>query len=672
MSRHAEQPVTSRPVRRAGRIAAVLCLMLPAAAAAQGVDYGALEALFDEPATTSATGKPQRASDVPVDMEIITAEQIRRSGAHDIPAVLARYTSLDVHQYNAHDFSVGVRGFTTPQVPRMLVLVNGRQVYLDHYAYTSWDSVPVQLSEIRQIEVVKGPNSALFGFNAASGVINIITFDAARDRMSTGILRAGTGRYREASGMTSAPIGDGGGIRVSAGLRGEDAWRRGFTDFEVQELDARRGPTRAQAAAEGVFRLAPGLRGSVDASYSRAIGGDMLDYGQFWREDKRIWSLRGRMLADTAFGFVEAQVYHNALKATYAATLHPTDSALTVADLSSTVKLSAAHTVRPLLQLRQASMSVIPGTEIRYRVLGLGGMWDWKLAEPLELTTSLRYDHLWLGAKGYDDPAYPYGDRDYDRSFGEPSWNIGLVWRATPWDTVRLSGGRGISLPSLSDYGWRDSYPAFGYQDTGTPTLAPTVVESAEAGYTRRVDSIDGRLGLSAFAQRYRGFSSGLSTVTFAPPLVPLDTYTPYNLGTAHIVGLEASAEGRTAGGLSLGAKYRLSAVSSELAPSSLDPKRASPRHLVSVRAGWANGPLELDLFGRYSTLVRGYRVNGVDEATLVEVKDYASLAVRAGYRLTETLTVALEGENMLHGRQQQGIGAQAARRIYLSLRADF
>jgi iron complex outermembrane receptor protein len=605
-------------------------------------------------------------------MDIVTAEQIRRSGAHDIPAVLARYTSLDVQQYNAHDYSVGVRAFTTPMAQRLLVLVNGRQVYLDHYGYAAWDSIPVQLSEIRQIEVVKGPNSALFGFNAASGVINIVTYDPSYDRVTAGVLRTGGGRYREASGVATAPIGDNGGIRISAGLRAERAWAHGYSDFEAQELNARRSPSRNQIAAEAVFRPAPAVRTSIDASYSRAIGGDFMDYGQVWREDKRVWSLRGKVSADTAFGTVESQVYHNALKATYAATEYTTDAGLTVFDLSDTVKLGSSHTVRPMVQYRHATMTMLPGAEVHYNVFGTGAMWNWLIALPLEATTSVRYDRLWLGATGYDDPAFPYGNSDYDRSFGELSWNLGLAWRATDLDTLRLSAARGVSLPSLSDYGWRDSYPEFGYQDTGTPTISPTIVDSYEAGYRRKVEQIAGKVDVTVFYQRYSGFSSGLSSATFLPPAVPLDTYTPYNLGNARVIGSEVSASGLIGGDYSWGLRYRLSTVSSDFTSSSQDPKRASPRHLISARVGWSRGPVEVDLFGRYSSLVRGYRSMGEIETSLVEVKDWVSVAGRAAYQIGERMTLAVEGENLLHGHQEQTLATKAMRRIYISLTTNF
>ena len=272
-------PLFRRPTRPSAHLAhAALALMASALsaqpAASQGVDRSALESLFGEPVTTSATGKPQRASDVPVAMDIITAEQIGRSGARDIPEVLARFTSLDVQQYNTADYNVTARGYAAPNTPRMLVLVNGRQVYRDDYGRVSWQNIPVQLSEIRQIEVVRGPNSALFGFNAGAGVINIITFDPAFDRVSNLVTRFGNGEYRELSGVVSAPLGAGSGLRLSAGLREEQAWRRGYGELDGL-LDSGRDPRRGQVAGEATFRLAEGVRLSFDASYSRTVGGEL-------------------------------------------------------------------------------------------------------------------------------------------------------------------------------------------------------------------------------------------------------------------------------------------------------------------------------------------------------------------------------------------------------------
>ena len=162
--------------------AAVLLAGVPAQA--QTVNYGGLQEMFGEAVTTSATGKPQRESEVPATMEIITADDIRRSGATNLPTILSRLSGVDVWNYGPTSSDVSIRGYSQPYSPRQLVLINGRQVYLDTYGYTAWQTLPIDISEIRQIEVVKGPNTALFGFNAASGVINIITFNPLYDNVN--------------------------------------------------------------------------------------------------------------------------------------------------------------------------------------------------------------------------------------------------------------------------------------------------------------------------------------------------------------------------------------------------------------------------------------------------------------------------------------------------------
>ena len=111
--------------------------------------------MFGEPVTTSATGQPQRASEVPADMEIVTAEQIRRTGADTLPDVLRFVAGIDVRQYGLQDASVGIRGYDTALNPRVLVLLDGRQVYQDDYGLTVWSLIPVALSSIRQIEIIR-------------------------------------------------------------------------------------------------------------------------------------------------------------------------------------------------------------------------------------------------------------------------------------------------------------------------------------------------------------------------------------------------------------------------------------------------------------------------------------------------------------------------------------
>ncbi|MCB1834688.1 MAG: TonB-dependent receptor plug domain-containing protein, partial [Geminicoccaceae bacterium] len=192
-------------------------------ARANTLDLGSLEMLFDQPITTSVTGMPMRQSDVPASIEIITAEDIRRTGALDIPTVLKRYAGIDFKQWTDSHYDVGVRGYNQPYNPRLLVLVNGRQVYLDHYGMTAWTALPVQMNDIRQIEIVRGPNTALFGFNAASGVVNIITYNPIYDDNSS-LRVSATDSGMDNSATVSFRLPDRYGIRLSAGVRDEKSF----------------------------------------------------------------------------------------------------------------------------------------------------------------------------------------------------------------------------------------------------------------------------------------------------------------------------------------------------------------------------------------------------------------------------------------------------------------
>ena len=48
-------------------------------------------------------------------------------------------------------------------------------LYQDFFGFVMWDFLPVNLNEIKQVEVIRGPASAVWGANALNGVVNVIT-----------------------------------------------------------------------------------------------------------------------------------------------------------------------------------------------------------------------------------------------------------------------------------------------------------------------------------------------------------------------------------------------------------------------------------------------------------------------------------------------------------------
>jgi outer membrane receptor for ferrienterochelin and colicins len=130
------------------------------------------------------------------------------------PACCATSPGVDFQQWTDDQAEISVRGYNQPYSQRVLVLINGRQVYADDYSFTPWSSLPVELAAIRQIEVVNGPASALFGFNAVGGVINIVTYNPLYDSVDSASVSAGSQQLVQGSAIGTLPLGQAGGVRI--------------------------------------------------------------------------------------------------------------------------------------------------------------------------------------------------------------------------------------------------------------------------------------------------------------------------------------------------------------------------------------------------------------------------------------------------------------------------
>ena len=183
-----------------------------------------LELLKEEETVSIATRHEQPISQAPSNVYVITDEDIRHSGATDIPTILRRVPGLEVMQVTGADFNVSVRGDNQLFANKILVMVDGRSIYIDGQGLVFWKSLPVTLPEIKRIEVLKGPASVEYGFNAFDGVINIITKSAQEMKGTT--LQFGGG---ELGTISSAAVHAGSAgkfdYRLSIGHDQTQQWR---------------------------------------------------------------------------------------------------------------------------------------------------------------------------------------------------------------------------------------------------------------------------------------------------------------------------------------------------------------------------------------------------------------------------------------------------------------
>ncbi len=183
-----------------------------------------LQLIKEEESVSIASRYEQPISQAPSNVYVITDEDIRQSGATDIPTILRRIPGLEVMQTTGADFNVSVRGNNQLDANKLQVMIDGRSIYIDSQGTVFWKLLPVTLPEIKRIEVLKGPASVLYGFNAFDGIINIVT--KSPEEMKGTTLQFGGGELGTitASAIQAGKV-DKFGYRLSLGWNQNQEWR---------------------------------------------------------------------------------------------------------------------------------------------------------------------------------------------------------------------------------------------------------------------------------------------------------------------------------------------------------------------------------------------------------------------------------------------------------------
>jgi outer membrane receptor for ferrienterochelin and colicins len=124
---------------------------------------------------SSATKYLRKLSEVPGSVFVITPQAIREYGAISLSEILDRACGIQILKADSM-FSVEVRGLFSPLGSKVMVLENGRILNQAEQGFDPTD-FGASLDNIKQIEVIKGPSSALYGRDAYAGVVNIVTKD---------------------------------------------------------------------------------------------------------------------------------------------------------------------------------------------------------------------------------------------------------------------------------------------------------------------------------------------------------------------------------------------------------------------------------------------------------------------------------------------------------------
>lgn len=132
----------------------------------------------------SASKKAEDIFDAPLGASVLTVEQIKESGATSIMEALRLVPGVIVRETTPGNYDIHLRGYDGIDPKGIinltansltLIMINNRTVYSEFQGQTYWELMQINIDDVKQIEVVRGPVSAMYGPNAVTGVINILT-----------------------------------------------------------------------------------------------------------------------------------------------------------------------------------------------------------------------------------------------------------------------------------------------------------------------------------------------------------------------------------------------------------------------------------------------------------------------------------------------------------------
>ncbi|MBS0153237.1 MAG: TonB-dependent receptor [Nitrospira sp.] len=533
------------------------------------------EALYLKEETISIASRyEQPISRAPSDVYVITDEDIRSSGATDVPTLLRQVPGMEVMQTNAVDFNVSVRGNNQALSNKLLVMVDGRSIYLDQAGNIIWKLLPVTLAEIKRIEVLKGPASAVYGFNAFDGVVNIITKSPEEMRGTTIQVAGGEVGTLLTNAVQAGTVGNW-GYRLSGGHEQTQRW----SDRDAPALNSQRigGRVDYHLAGDGTIRAEAGIgranpyNGFVrEASVSDghlSQGYALVSYEQRGLLVRGWWNGH---FGEANFGVVRALAPLSSLTDRFGRT--DQEHHQNTYDFETRYRFSPHESLKINIGtnfrhiLHTSNILTSRTTEDR---LGLYAQGDWQVLHSLEISAGLRYD-----LDSFISPTLsPRG---------------AVIYHLNENHVLRFSGSVAYRPPATSEAGLDvlnqltlPGIPPITTRVLGSTDVKPEHITSYEVGY-------QGWWWSHRLRTRVTGFFNHISDlIAFQNPTgSPLIPVRPMNSGVADVYGGEVGIEFLVTSWLSGFANYAYQEIGQT---SSGFSRRGFPHHKVNagLRLKW-------------------------------------------------------------------------------------
>ncbi|MCA8926463.1 MAG: TonB-dependent receptor [Alphaproteobacteria bacterium] len=620
-------------------------------AAAPPVAWSAEEPVRLAPLVVSASATPVAASEVGSAVTVITAEEIERQQARSLSDVLSRVPGVAVSRSGptGSQTQVRIRG---GEANHTLVLIDGVELN-DPSGASEFDFGNMLAADIERVEVLRGPQSALYGSEAIGGVISIttkrgagpmsLTLSAEGGSFETGQVHGrfqGSGKgYRFSVGGTAFRTGG-----VSVAPTSEGNHERDGNDNKTLDINLGFNPldnlevTLFGRLVESTIETDPqpfvaGIIGTVDGNDEtdtlQRTGRAQVKYSLFdghWEHIAGIGyhSDRANSVSDSSGAFSSVG---EKTRFDYQSNLF----------FDTPEFAGAKHTLTVLVERendKQKTASAYGGSDLDITNHGLVGEYRLGLFDRLFLSGSVRHD--------------------FNELFADATTYRATAAYLFPATGTRLHGsfGTGVKNPTLFElYG-------FGPNFVPNPNLQPEKSRGFDIGVEQSVWDDRLTVDLTFFRNRITDLIDGAGVTAINLP------------GTTKTQGLEVSLTAEPVDGLTLNGQYTYT--------DSQDPSGTQlvrrPRHVASLNAGYGflGGRATIDLGIDYNGDQRDYQFsNFFADRRQVTLDRYVKVNVAASYKVTERVELYGRVENLfdedyqnVFGFSNPGIGAYAGLKI--------
>ena len=634
-------------------------------------------AAFGDTVVVTGSRTPESLRTAPAAVSVLSGADLTHTPATTYGDLLRPVPGVQVTEVSARDVQITTRTAAGANASSTLALVDGRSLYQDYFGMVLWDLVPLDFDDIKQVEVARGPGSAVWGANALSGTINLVTKTPAEDRGTR--LRVGLGERgtRDLAGAHAAVRGRW-SYKASGAYHAQNNWDRPAALPDGTPLQPYRNADTTQVKGALRADLATSATSGWRFDLGAASSGGLLltSAGPFEARVLR----QGYGSAIYTRGAASVMAYVTAHRARYDGLLTTAGSAADSQSLQVEARDSRVVAGRHLLAYGASArtshfdLSFVPGKSAR-RDAGIYLSDDLHLSARVRVSAGVRAD--WIETSGLAvsprigvrvDPVAGHTLRaTYNRAYIAPSLVQNYIDFATPLDLLLPTGPFQADIRVL-----------------GGEDLEPQTADGIEAGYTGQLGH-RATLAVSAYRTRTAGLLAQRVVAVYTPadppagwPLpvealaaIPLPKLIQWGrVGDVVEAGVETSLDLRLAPQVTFATNYAFQARPEVTGDDArVTPLvNIAPRHRAHAGLTWTAGAW----LGQTSVTV-------TDRAQWTDVlavqgwtRGYTLVNALLGRRLGEHLTWVVKGTNLFDRQVQHHVfGDIIGRRVTAELRVQ-